>query len=53
MTALFNSGEAQGKVKEVKIVDLKNQTYYARLFLTLNEKLVEIDARPSDASSSP
>jgi len=42
-------GEAQGKVKEVKIVDLKNQTYYARLFLTLNEKLVEIDARPSDA----
>ena len=42
-------GKAQGKVKEVRIVDLKNQTYYARLFLTLSEKLVEIDARPSDA----
>ncbi len=41
--------KVQGKVKEVKIVDLKNQTYYARLSLTLNEKLIEIDARPSDA----
>jgi len=42
-------GQAQVKVKEVKIVDLKNHTYYARLFLTLNKKLIEIDARPSDA----
>ncbi len=42
-------GEAEVKVKEVKIVDLKNSTYYARLFLTLNDKLIEIDARPSDA----
>ncbi len=42
-------GEAEVKVKEIKIVDLKNHTYYARLFLTLNKKLIEIDARPSDA----
>jgi len=42
-------GQAQVKVREVKIVDLKNHTYYARLFLTLNKKLIEIDARPSDA----
>jgi bifunctional DNase/RNase len=36
------------KVKEVKIVDLKNHTYYAKLFLTLNKESIEIDARPSD-----
>jgi len=42
-------GQAQVKVKEVKIVDLKNNTYYAKLFLTLNKQLIEIDARPSDA----
>jgi bifunctional DNase/RNase len=40
---------AQVKVKEVRIVDLKDRTYYARLFLTLNKKLIEVDARPSDA----
>lgn len=40
---------AQMKVKEVKIVDLKDQTYYAKLFLTLDKKLIEVDARPSDA----
>lgn len=37
------------KVKEVKIVDLKEQTYYASLYLTLNKELIEIDSRPSDA----
>ncbi|MCX8118730.1 MAG: DUF151 domain-containing protein [Desulfobacterota bacterium] len=37
------------KVKEVKIIDLKEQTYYASLFLTLNKGLIEVDARPSDA----
>jgi bifunctional DNase/RNase len=42
-------GQTQVMVKEIKIVDLKNHTYYARLFLTLNKKLIEIDARPSDA----
>jgi uncharacterized protein len=42
-------GQAQVKVKEVKIFDLKNHTYYAKLFLTLNKQLIEIDARPSDA----
>ena len=41
--------QAQAMVKEVKIVDLKDHTYYARLFLTLNKKLIEVDARPSDA----
>jgi len=41
--------QVQVKVREVKIVDLKDRTYYARLFLTLNKKLIEVDARPSDA----
>ena len=42
-------GQVQAKVKEVKIIDLKNQTYYARLYLILNKDLIEVDARPSDA----
>ena len=41
--------QAHVKVKEVKIVDLKNNTYYATLFLTVNKGVVEVDARPSDA----
>jgi bifunctional DNase/RNase len=41
--------QTQVKVKEVKIVDLKEQTYYATLFLTLNKGQIEVDARPSDA----
>jgi len=41
--------QAQVKVREVKIVDLKDHTYYARLFLILDKKLIEVDARPSDA----
>ena len=41
--------QVQVKVKEVKIVDLKDHTYYAKLFLTLNKEVIEVDARPSDA----
>lgn len=41
--------QTQVKVKEVKIVDLKEQTYYAILYLILNKGLIEVDARPSDA----
>ena len=41
--------QAQVKVKEVRIVDIKNNTYYATLFLTINKGVVGIDARPSDA----
>jgi len=42
-------GQAQVKVKEVKIVDLRDNTYFATLFLTLDKNLIEVDARPSDA----
>jgi len=41
--------QAKVKVKEVKIVDLKDHTYYATLFLTMDKGLIEMDARPSDA----
>lgn len=37
------------RVKEVKIVDLKDHTYFATLFLKLNKGVIEVDARPSDA----
>ena len=48
---LFHSvlGRMKAKVKEVKITDLKEQTYYALLVLALDKERVEIDARPSDA----
>jgi len=41
--------QVQVKVKEVKIVDLKDHTYYAKLFLKLSKEVIEVDARPSDA----
>ena len=41
--------QAHVKVKEVRIVDIKNNTYYATLFLIINKGTVEVDARPSDA----
>ena len=42
-------GRVKAKVKEVKIVELKEHTYYATLFLKLSRGTVEVDARPSDA----
>lgn len=48
---LFHSvlEQVRAKVKEVKIVDLKDHTYYAKLFLSINKEVIEVDARPSDA----
>lgn len=37
------------EVKEVRIVELKENIYYARIFLRSDKETVEIDARPSDA----
>ncbi len=42
-------GQVQVKLKEVKVVDLKDNTYYATLSLISNNNLIEVDARPSDA----
>jgi uncharacterized protein len=36
-------------VKEVRIVALKDNTYYASLFLTSGKEVFEVDARPSDS----
>lgn len=41
--------QVHATVKEVKVVELKDHTYYAKLFLRLNKELIEVDARPSDA----
>jgi bifunctional DNase/RNase len=48
---LFHSvlGRMKAKVEEVKITDLKEQTYYALIVLVLDKERIEIDARPSDA----
>jgi len=39
----------QVKVKEVRVVELKNNTYYASLFLASAKEVFEVDARPSDS----
>jgi bifunctional DNase/RNase len=41
--------QTHAKTKEVRIVALKDNTYYAILFLKLNKGVIEVDARPSDA----
>jgi hypothetical protein len=41
--------QAHLKVKEIRIVALKDNTYYATLFLKSDKGVVEVDARPSDA----
>jgi bifunctional DNase/RNase len=37
------------RIERIVINDLRNHTFYARIVLSLNEKIVEIDSRPSDA----
>jgi bifunctional DNase/RNase len=37
------------KVEKIVITDLRNHTFYAKIFLILNGRTVEIDSRPSDA----
>jgi bifunctional DNase/RNase len=42
-------GRLNTKVKEVKVVALRDQTFYGTLVLLLGKASIEIDARPSDA----
>lgn len=42
-------GEIEGKVTRIVINDLVESTFYARIFMTLGTRQLEIDARPSDA----
>jgi bifunctional DNase/RNase len=47
---LSNIIEAVGaKIEKVVISDLRNHTYYATIHLSINNKKVEVDSRPSDA----
>jgi hypothetical protein len=48
---LFASAiEALGaRVDRVVVVEMSEETYHARLILAMGERLVEVDARPSDA----
>ena len=42
-------GRVKARVEEIRIVELKENTYYATLFLRVNKEVIEMDARPSDA----
>jgi bifunctional DNase/RNase len=37
------------KVERIVVNDLRNHTFYARIVLSLNGKIIEVDSRPSDA----
>ena len=39
----------QAKVSKIGIVDLKDETYYAKIFVEMDSKVFAIDARPSDS----
>jgi uncharacterized protein len=38
-----------GTVEKVMITELKNHTFYARLYVRQNGQVIDIDCRPSDA----
>ncbi|MHC4394883.1 MAG: bifunctional nuclease family protein [Planctomycetota bacterium] len=37
------------KIEKIVINDLRNHTFYATIYLSLNGRTIEIDSRPSDA----
>ena len=37
------------KIEKIVINDLRNHTFYAKIYLSLNGRTVEVDSRPSDA----
>ena len=37
------------KVEKIVINDLRNHTFYAKIYLSMNGRTIEIDSRPSDA----
>jgi bifunctional DNase/RNase len=42
-------GTMGGKVQKVEVTELKEQTFYARIFVEKNGTVLKIDARPSDS----
>ena len=41
--------ELKGEIEKVVISDLKDNSYYALIYLKFNGKIIEVDARPSDS----
>jgi len=37
------------KIERIVINDLRNHTFYAKIVLSMNGRLIEVDSRPSDA----
>jgi bifunctional DNase/RNase len=42
-------GHLQARVERVEVCDLRDDTFYAWIYLTVNSKETRVDARPSDA----
>jgi bifunctional DNase/RNase len=38
-----------GEIEKVWVVEIKEQTFFAKIFITRGESTIEIDARPSDS----
>ncbi len=38
-----------GKVEKIEITDLVEQTFFAKIYISVNGSMVEVDARPSDS----
>jgi hypothetical protein len=38
-----------GKVDKIEVTELKDQTFFAKIFVSRNGQMLEIDARPSDS----
>ena len=42
-------GEMGGKLERIVVTDLKNETFFAELHIRQGDRVVQIDARPSDS----
>ena len=38
-----------GNVQKVEVTELKEQTFYAKIYIKMNGSVLEVDARPSDS----
>lgn len=38
-----------GKVQKVEVTELKEQTFYAKIYIEMNGSILKVDARPSDS----
>jgi bifunctional DNase/RNase len=38
-----------GKVQKIEVTELKEQTFYAKIYIEMNGATLQIDARPSDS----